>query len=333
MPIALISPEAMLHRPGPYVDILQDAGFEVRYPRQATFARGFSDERETIAELHGVAAIIASAEHFTANVLAALPELRVIARSGVGYDRVDVAAATERGIAVTITPTANHEAVAEHALALLLAVAKSMVSGDRQVRAGQWPRTPQKPLRGQTIGILGLGRIGRSMAVRCQALGMKTIVTEKFPDQRFVAQHGIELVEFDQLLARSDYLTVHCPQTPETLGLFNRGVFMQMKRGAVFINTARGPLVVEADLIAALASGQLGGAGLDVFELEPPAPDNPLFAMDNVVVSPHIAGADELSSENMGIEAARSIVALYRGEWPEGAVVNNELKGRFTWCP
>src|SRR5204863_5851426 len=137
--------------------------------------------------------------------LAALPDLRIIARAGVGYDLVDVPAATARGVAVTITPTANHEAVAEFALAHLFAIAKSIVSWDKVTRAGGWPREARLPIRGQTIGILGLGRIGRSMATRCQALGMKVIVNEQFPNQEFVKKHGIELVDFDTLLARSDF--------------------------------------------------------------------------------------------------------------------------------
>lgn len=331
MPIVQISPEAMQHKPAPYVDMLRKAGFEIRYSRHPQFSRGLCDERETIEELRGASAALAGAEMYSPGVIAALPELRVIARVGVGYDRVDVPAATKSGAAVTITPTANHEAVAEFALALLFSVAKSIVSWDKVTRAGGWPREARMPIRGQTIGILGLGRIGKSMAVRCIALGMKVIASEQFPDKEFVAKHGIELVDFDTLLARSNIVTVHCPLTEQTKGLFNRATFAKMKRGSVLINTARGKLVVEDDLLAALQSGQLAAAGLDVFEQEPPSPDNPLFKLDNVVVSPHIAGSDTLSLENMGIEAAQCIVKLYQGTWPEGAVVNHELKGKFRW--
>jgi D-3-phosphoglycerate dehydrogenase len=331
MPVAQISPEAMQHKAAPYVDILRSAGFTIRYPQNPHFARGLCDEAATVAELQGVNAVIATAENYSAAVLRALPELRVVARAGVGYDRVDVPAATALGIPVTITPTANHEAVAEFALALLFAVTKSIVAWDKQTRAGGWPRESRMPIRGKTIGIVGLGRIGKSMAVRCLALGMKVVAAEQFPDRAFLAKHGVELVEFDELLARSDFITIHCPLNEQTAGLFNRRAFAKMKPGGVLINTARGKLVVEADLLAALESGQLAGAGLDVFEQEPPSPDNPLFRLDSVVVSPHIAGNDELSLENMGIEAAECIAKLYRGEWPEGAVVNNELKGKFKW--
>jgi D-3-phosphoglycerate dehydrogenase len=331
MPVALITPEALIGQPGPYVDRLRAAGFEVRYPKDPTFTRGLGTEQQTIDELRGASAVLAGGEFIGARVMDAVPELRVIARSGVGYDRIDIPGATAHGVAVTITPTANHEAVAEHALALLFAVAKTIVTGDAAVRAGRWPKQATRPVRGATMGIVGLGRIGRSMASRSAALGMKVIATEMFPNQDFVRQHGIELVDLETLLARSDYVSVHCPSNAETRGLFNARRFGQMKRGAVFINTARGELVVEADLLAALQSGQVGAAGLDVFEQEPPSADNPLFKLAGVVVSPHIAGADDLSQLNMAIEAADCIVRLSRNEWPEGAVVNAELKSRWKW--
>jgi D-3-phosphoglycerate dehydrogenase / 2-oxoglutarate reductase len=331
MPVVLITPEALIEQPGPYVDNLRAAGFEVRYPRDHTFTRGLGTEQQTIDELRGVSAVLAGGEYITAAVLEKLPELRVIARSGVGYDRIDVPAATRHKVALTITPTANHEAVAEHALALVLAVAKSIVSGDRAVRAGRWPKQATRPIRGSTIGIVGLGRIGRSMALRAAAVGMKVIATEKFPDESFVRAQKIELVDLDTLLARSDYVSVHCPSNAETRQMFNARLFAKMKRGGVFINTARGELVAEADLLAALKSGHLAGAGLDVFEQEPPSVDNPLFKLDNVVVCPHIAGADELSQMNMAIEAADCIIRLSRNDWPAGAVVNAELQTDWKW--
>lgn len=331
MPIVKINPEAMLNKPGPYVDILRNAGFEVQYPRNPELARGNCSEDETIAELSDASAVIATAAHYTERVIAGLPKLRVIARAGVGYDRVDVDAATRHNVVVTITPTANHEAVAELMLALLLAVAKRIVSGDAAVRAGGWPREPLTPIRGKTVGILGLGRIGRSVAVRCQALGMKVIATEQQPHAEFVRQHGIQLVEFDELIAQSDVVTIHCPLNSQTQGLFNADVFGKMKKGSVFINSARGPLVDESALYDALRSGHLLGAGLDVFQEEPPSPENPLFTLNNVVVSPHIAGADELSLEQMGIEAADCIAKLSRNQWPIGAVVNDSLRDNWKW--
>ncbi len=333
MYVALVVPEAMRNKSeAPYTKLLLEAGFEVRYPRNPTFTRGLGGERETIAELQGVHAVLAGGgEHYTAAALAELPDLRVIARSGVGYDRVDVEAATRQGIAVCITPTANHEAVAEHALAMLLALAKNVVGNDRQTRAGGWRTTANRPIRGQTMGLVGLGRIGRSLAVRAKALGMHVIVHETRPDPAFVAQHGLELVSFPELLERSDCVSVHCPLNAETRGLFAKSTFARMKRGAYFLNTARGGLMVERDLCEALQSGQLAGAGLDVFEVEPTSADNPLFQLDNVVVSPHIASGDWLAMENMGIEAAQCMARLRHNDWPEGAVVNGELRAAWDW--
>jgi D-3-phosphoglycerate dehydrogenase / 2-oxoglutarate reductase len=332
MPVALVTPEEMIHAPGPEAQILRDSGFEVRYPTNTTFTRGLGTEDESIRELAGVSALIAGGEHITAKVLAALPELRVVARAGVGFDRVDVPAAAKHGVVVTITPTANHASVAEHMLALMFGVARAVALNDRVMRSGKWIRRTLMPIRGRTVGLVGLGRIGRSTAVRCAALGMKVVAYELYPDKDFVAKNGIELVDFDTLLKKSDFVSLHCPLGDETRGLMNAAAFAKMKPGSVFINTARGGLVVESALIGALISGHLGGAGLDVFEQEPTAPDNPLFKMDNVVVCPHLGGADAQSIADMGAEAAQSIVTLYKGQWPsDAAVLNGTLKQGWRW--
>lgn len=331
MPVVLISPERMHQKPGPHVDLLQNAGFEVRYPKNPHLARGLVGDDETIRELQDADATLASTENYNRRVLESLPRLRVIARTVVGYDRIDVAAATERRVAVAITPNANHEAVAELALGLLFSISKSLVFNDRQVRAGHWPRQVLMPVRGRTLGIFGLGRIGRSLAVRALPLGMRVIATENLPDEAFVRQHSIELVAFEELLARSDYLSIHAPLTSETRHLFNQDALAQMRPGSVLINTSRGELVVESDLHRALTSGPLRAAGLDVFEREPPASDNPLLQLDNVILSPHMAGADETSAVAMGVEAADCIVRLSRNQWPVGSIVNDQLRDDWRW--
>ena len=315
----------------PGCSLLEQAGFTVAYPEDPTFTRGLYSAADTIRVLRPASAVIAGGEYFTPEILAGLPQLRVIARAGVGYDRVDVPAATNRKIAVTITPTANHEGVAEQAFALIFAFAKGLVVNDARTRSGQWALGTTQPVRGKTLGLLGLGRIGRSTAVRGRAMGMTVIATETYPDLEFARMQGVELVDLDTLLARSDYLSIHCPHNAQTDRMFNRAVFARMKRGSVLINTLRGRLVVEADLLETLQSGHLGGAGLDVFENEPAAADNPLFALKNVVVSPHLEGADRLSQDNMAIEAAECIIKLYRGEWPAGAVVNDALHADWKW--
>ena len=331
MPTVLITPESMLNVQAPYVAILKAAGFDIRYPQNPQLSRGLATEAETIAELRGMDAVVAGGEYFTPSAIAALPGLRVIARAGVGYDRVNVPAATQHRVALTITPTANHEAVAEHVFALMLASAKHVVRDDKMLRAGQWSRQLTQPLRGRTLGLLGLGRIGRSTAIRGMAMGMKVIACETFPNQEFVSANRIELVNLDSLLARSDYLSLHCPLNDQTRGLVNAAFLARMKAGSTLVNSARGGLVVEKDLVAALRSGHLRGAALDVFEEEPPRADNPLFALENVVVTPHLAGTDVTSLENMGIECAENIVALYQGRWPEVAVVNSELRETWKW--
>ena len=331
MPRVLITPEALVHAEGRHIEILKEAGFEIAFPQNPEFARGLCDEQESIDELSIADALVAGSEHITASMLDRLPQLRVIARNGVGYDRVDVPAATARNIVVTITPTAVHEAAAEHALALLLAVSKNIVVGDRATRAGQWPRDMIEPVRGKTIGILGLGRIGRSMAVRSSALGMTVIAHDAKPDQEFARQHNIELVDFHTLVQRCDVLSIHCPINDDTRGIINRVVFEKMKPNAILVNTARGSIVKEADLITALREGSIKAAGLDVYEQEPPDKNNPLFEMDNVVLTPHAAGADSLAMHDMAIESASCVAALYRGQWPSNAVINSQLRGKWNW--
>lgn len=326
MPSVLICPERMRFQEGPHTEILRRAGFDICYPKNPVLAQGTCSDEETISELRGIAATMASVERYTRRVLEACPELRVIARTGVGYDAVDVEAATDHGVVVTITPGTNQDAVAELALALMLSVAKRLVVNDRLVRAGQWPRDVLAPLRGRVLGIIGLGRIGRATAVKARALGMTVLAYETQPDHEFLQREGIELVEMEELLARSDYVSLHCPLNDQTEGFFDAQLFSKMKPGSVFINTARGKLVNEADLCAALESGHLRAAGLDVFAEEPPSADNPLLKMDNVVLSPHMAGADEASSEAMACKAAECIVQLYQGGWPEDSVVNHSLR-------
>jgi phosphoglycerate dehydrogenase-like enzyme len=331
MPNVLITIEAMLNKSTPGEAVLREAGFDIAFAKTTDLNRGVCSQAETIEQLFDFDSVIVGGEDFSRPVITSLPRLRVMARCGVGYDRVDIAAATELGIPVTITPTANYDCVAEHTFSLVFAVAKSTVTLDRATRAGEWTRQQTMPLRQSTLGIVGLGRIGRAVAVRARALGMNVMAAETNPDTEFVRQHGIELVSLNDLLANSDFLTLHCPLNSETQGLMNRERIAKMKPGAVLINTARGGLVVEQALIEALESGHLRAAGLDVFEVEPAAADNPLMRLDNVVVSPHLGGADTLSMERMGVEAAQSIVDLHRGHWPEGAVVNDSLRDSWQW--
>ena len=325
-PKVLITAASLYDVEGPFLRLLREAGFQVVFPpRPAQLT-----EEELDQQLGDARATLAGSEPYTRRVLAGHPALRVIARCGVGFDAVDVAAATDQGIAVATTPGTNHDAVAEHTFALMLALAKRLVPDHNGTRAGRWPRQITLPLRGRTLGIAGLGRIGKAVALRGACFGMRLLAYEPFPDQEFVSKHGVTLVPFEGLAAESDYLTLHVPLTPESKYLINKRTLALMKPTAFLINTGRGGLVCEADLLEALRSRRIAGAGLDVFE-EEPAIQNPLFEFDNVVVTPHTAGGDQQSRQEMALSAARAIVALSRGEWPAEQVVNAEVRGRFRW--
>jgi phosphoglycerate dehydrogenase-like enzyme len=322
----LIAPAPLVGLEAEFVNVLLKAGFELVYPKK----KGQLTEDELRDQLVGIKAAIAGSEPYTRKVLDAHPQLRVIARAGVGYDAVDLAASTDHGVAVTITPGTNHDAVAEHTFMHILALAKSLIPQHLGTCGLKWPRQATVPLRGRTLGIAGLGRIGKAVAIRGAAFGMKLIAFEPFPDHAFAKQYGLTFVSFDELLAQSDFLTLHMPANKESHRLINKQNLMKMKPTAYLINTARGALVNEADLIAALESKQIAGAGLDVFEEEPPS-DCAFFHMPNVVVTPHAAGVDLQSRDDMALSAAQAIVSLSKGEWPTEKVVNPDVKARYRW--
>jgi D-3-phosphoglycerate dehydrogenase / 2-oxoglutarate reductase len=323
----LISPAPLAGLDAAFSHSLREAGFQLVYP--ARRAQMTEDELQATLAV-GIRAALAGSEPYTRRVLEANRQLRVIARAGVGYDAVDVAAATDLGVAVCIAPGTNQDAVAEHTFTLLLALAKGLVPQHLGTCALKWPRRANLPLRGRTLGIAGLGRIGKAMAIRGACFGMRLLAYEPFPDRDFAAQYNVGLVSLEQLLAESDYLSLHMPATAASRHLINRDTLRRMKPTAFLLNTARGAIVNEAHLIEALQAGRLAGAGLDVFEEEPPA-DSPLLHMDNVVVTPHAAGVDLQSRDDMALSAAEAIIALSRGQWPAEKIVNPEVRERFRW--
>jgi phosphoglycerate dehydrogenase-like enzyme len=328
MPNVLIGPGSLRNRPGPFREILTDAGFRCIDPD----GEQPLTEPELRALLPETDAFIAGAERVTADLIAQAPRLRAIARTGVGYDAVDIAAATARKIPVTITPGTNQESVAEQAFALLLALTRNVVNNDRTIRAAGWDRTLVQPLRDKTLGLVGLGRIGRAVATRALAFGMRVVAYDPVAaTDDFEARHGIERLGLDALLAAADVVSLHSPLTDATRGLINRATLAKMRPGSYLINTARGALVVESDLAESLASGHLAGAGLDVLNAEPPEPGNPLLGLPNVVLSPHMGGIDAKSMADMATMAARCIVSLCEGTWPSGCVVNDELAAGWRW--
>ncbi|HWA98219.1 MAG TPA: phosphoglycerate dehydrogenase [Pirellulales bacterium] len=323
----LVCPPVFNRNPGAYRDVLVDAGFEIVYP-DGDLARMPLDQR--IDYLRTVDAAIAGIEVYDEAVFAAT-KLRAVARAGVGYDAVDVAAASRHNALVCITPGTNEHSVAEQTLALIFALFRDVARRDREARQGGWRRAPVRRLAGNTLGLVGLGRIGRAITPRAQALGLKVLAYDPHPNREFAAAHHVELCTLDALLERSDIVSLHLPCTAETTDLINATTLAKMKPTAYLINTARGGLVDEAALADALTNGTIAGAGLDVFKVEPPGSDHPLLKFDQVVVSPHLGGIDRDAVNAMGKLAAECIVQLHRGQWPEGCVVNEQLRAGWKW--
>lgn len=311
---------------GPHFQLLSDAGFVVL---PGTRSLDYWDASALAGDLQGCCAVVAGSEPYTKDVLKNLPDLRVIARTGVGFDAVDLETCDELGIVVATTPGVNHHSVAEHTIALLMGVSRGFPEQDQRVRAGNWKRVAYPRVMDQTIGLIGLGRIGQAVATRAVGLGMKVIACDPYPNMDFVDQLGIELVELDELLTNADYVSMHNPATPESIKMMNKDTFAKMKPGSVLINTARGALVNEPDLIDALNSGHLRAAGLDVFDVEPLPVESPLTKMSNVLLAGHVAGLDIESQHDTLTMAAEIIGGLRKGEWPQMCIQN--LKGTTDW--
>jgi phosphoglycerate dehydrogenase-like enzyme len=326
MPKVLIAPMTLANVQASFQQTLRDAGFDLVYPGHAHQM----SEDELLEALPGIPAALAGSEPYTARVLAAHPQLRVIARVGVGYDAVDVPAATARGIPVTITPNTNQGSVAEHTFCLMLGLTRRLVSQHQSTKAGGWPRGTNLPLRSRTLGLVGLGRIGRAVATRALAFEMRVVAHDPYADAAWAAAHGVALLPLEQLLAEADFVSLHMPATAASTHLLNRRTLSRMKPSAFLINTARGTVVHEGDLYEALKSGRIAGAALDVFEEEPPT-NSPLLGLDNVLLTPHAAGMDLRSRDDMAQSAAEAVVALSRGEWPAEKVVNPEVRATFRW--
>ncbi len=328
MPRILVTPPILVRAPGPYREVFDRAGFEVVYP-ESEMTRMTRDQQ--VAQLQGIDAVLAGIEVYDDSIFIRT-KLRAVARVGVGYDSVDVAAATKHGIPVCVTPGTNEHSVAEHAVALILACFRDIAARDREARAGKWRRSPPlRRLAGNTLGLVGLGRIGRAIVPRAQGLGLSVVAYDPYADHQYAADHQVTLCSFEELLARSEIVSLHLPCNAETTDLMNARTLALMKPTAVLINTARGGLVDETALHDALTTGKIAGAGLDVFKTEPPPADHPLLKLDNVVIAPHMGGLDRDAIDAMGRLAAECVVHLARGEWPAGCVVNEEVRAAYRW--
>jgi len=268
----------------------------------------------------------------TAALVAGLTRCKLIACASVGVDYVDVAAATARGIPVTNCPDTFIEEVADHAMMLLLATHRRCIEQDRMVRQGRWregrPQLNQIPrLMGSTLGLIAFGRVARQVARRAAPFGLRLMAYDPYVDELSMSALGVQPASLDEVLSQSDFVSMHAPDTAETQRMLGAAHFARMKPGAVFINTGRGPTVDEPALIAALQNGQIAAAGLDVLEREPPAPDNPLLGMSNVILSPHNASASARFDAARRRRVGQELALVLDGRWPMSCVNPTTLPG------
>ena len=255
----------------------------------------------------------------TVDVIAGLEKCRVIGRFGLGVDNIDIEAATKAGIAVVYVPDYCIDEVSDHAMAMLLNLARKVSFSNSLVQAGRWEMpavTPLSRLRGRTLGLAGFGQIPRVVAPKAQAFGLKVIAFDPYIDNDVAAALDVELVDFETLLQTSDYVSIHVPMMPETENLFGADAFAQMKPDALLVNTARGPLVDTEALAKALDAGEIGGAALDVMPVEPPPSDSPLLGRDNIILSPHTAFYSVEALDELQTKTARGVVDVLKGEKP-----------------
>ena len=286
-----------------------------------------ADTAEEFAQgVRGMDAIITSwGFRIDADLINQLEQCVVIGVGSVGVDMVDIEAATAAGIVVTNVPDVFIEEVADHAMMLLLASARRMKTMDRMSASGEWwsgrPLLNHTPrMMGQTLGLFAYGNVARCTARRAKAFGMHVIAYDPYVSELVISEDGVEPVSFDELLTRSDYLSVHAPHNEETHHSFSAAEFARMKNTAIIVNTARGPIIDEQALIQALQSGAIAGAGLDVLEQEPPALDNPLLSMENVLISPHVASATTRMRPETRRRVGREVALVLRGRWPMSCV-------------
>jgi phosphoglycerate dehydrogenase-like enzyme len=303
----------------PYVRRLEEAGLEVVPNPHGRLL----NEAELLAALPGVFATVASMEPYTDRVLREAKDLRVIARFGVGYDKIDVAAATRHGVIVAMAFGCNHEAVADWTLTLMTGIAGQLVRHHRRVIENRWGYDLPRGLWGATVGIVGLGRIGKAVARRCRGFDMRILAHDVIQDEAFAREHGVTFVPLETLLRESDFVTIHAPHGPDTDALIDAKRLALMKPTAFLINTARGGLIDEAALYEALAARGIAGAALDVFRTEPLPADSPLRSLDNVILTPHMAGLDLTAERALADRCVESVIAVAEGKSPGAEYVLN----------
>ncbi|HEY2586898.1 MAG TPA: phosphoglycerate dehydrogenase [Tepidisphaeraceae bacterium] len=311
-PRILLTTTSFQDTPGKHHDVLNNSGFEV--VRQ----RGPLSEAQMLELVQsggGFDGLLNGDDQITARVIdAALPRLKVIAKYGIGLDSIDVKHATERRIPVLFTPGVNETTVAEHTYGLMIAVAKNFWFHLRAVKAGEWKRKTGIELFGKTLGVVGLGRIGKEMVKRAGGFGMTCIGFGHHWDDQFAAQYKLErMPTVEDLLRRADIVSLHSNLTPQTRGMINKNTIALMKDRAILINTGRGGLVVEQDIVDACKSGKLWGYGADVLDVEPMKVPHPFQDVDNILVTPHIGSRTYESVQRQGLRAVNNLVNFLNG--------------------
>ncbi len=305
----------MIKDDNPSLQQLRDAGCAIH----SHYWHDKRDEVEMLRLVPGMDAAIVSVDPFTSRVLAAADRLKVISRTGIGYDSVDVPAATQRGILVTTTPGANETAVADYTFALLMALSRRVLENDRNVRQGKWTRVAGNDPTEKTIGIVGLGTIGKRVARRARGFDMRVLAFDVYRDEAYAAANQITFVPLEDLLAQADYVTLHTPLLPSTRNLIDGERLAVMKPTAYIVNTSRGGVIDETALYKALKNGKLAGAALDVFEHEPPW-GNSLLELPNALVSPHVAGNSAEAQQKVIAIACDNALRVLQGLPPVHAV-------------
>jgi len=298
------------------LELLRAEGWQV----DARPGRPPAELATALADADGL--LVRSATKVTRDLLGAASRLRIVGRAGTGVDNIDVSAASARGVLVVNAPGANSISVAEHACALMLALARMVPAADQAMKAGKWEkkRFIGNELRGKTLGIAGLGRIGQEVAIRARAFGMQIVAHDPFISREIADGVGAELLSFDDVCAVADYLTLHLPSTAETNHLFNDARFAKVKPGIRIINTARGELIDQAALAAALSDGDIAAAGLDVFAHEPLALDDPILRAPNTIFTGHVSSYTELGLERTKQALIANVQAVLSGRLPESCL-------------
>lgn len=313
--------------PSPQWNVLLPATIDPAGPQllsdiaSTTHIDEFGDRDALLANADRFDAVITRIERVDAEFIERASTLKHISKHGVGYDNIDVAAATDHGVVVTNTPGVNSRAVAEHAITLMLAVRRRLLEADRRLRNGEWDgHGTTDELRGDTIGLFGCGDIGLTVAELASGLGMTCLTYDPYVDEDALPDTISAVDSRETLLDRSDVLSIHTPLTPETRHAISHDELARLSPSDVLLNTARAEVVDEAALAEALENDAIAGAGIDVFAAEPPTPEGPLFEHENVVLTPHIGAQTTESLRNMSLDAAKNVASVYEGEVPETAI-------------